>query len=123
MAYDLRGFARDLGSIDRVVAIAVGAATRKAAFDIQRGAQQAAPVDTGALRSSIGVDYSTGLDTISTRSGGSQTVEIGPSVHYGAYVELGTSRHGPQPYLAPAYDRVIPGYEAAIDAILGSVGL
>jgi HK97 gp10 family phage protein len=50
------------------------------------------PVDTGNLRSSL--NYSVG-DT---------DAEIGTSVEYAPYVELGTSRQSAQPYLRPALD-------------------
>ena len=48
------------------------------------------PVDTGRLRASI------------THDVGEDNVKIGTNVEYSAYVELGTSRQKPQPYLRPA---------------------
>jgi HK97 gp10 family phage protein len=79
----------------------------KTAADIERDAKIAAPVDTGNLRSSIS----------STVSG--LTAEIGPTANYGAFVEYGTARSGPQPYLRPAYDRHLPTFERAIERIGG----
>ena len=75
------------------------------------------PVDTGRLRNSIthttsgksGFDYTYsdnegnafvyGVGTPMTRE---KKVYIGTNVEYGAYVELGTSKQSPQPYLKPA---------------------
>lgn len=56
-----------------------------------------APVDTGALKASIGVD----IDGLSYAAG--------PTVEYGVYQELGTSEMAPQPFAAPAFDAVLPG--------------
>lgn len=51
-------------------------------------------VRTGRLRSSI--SWALGEDTLSIY------VDIGTNVEYAAYVELGTSRAKPYPYLRPA---------------------
>lgn len=66
---------------------------RKTARAIEADAKAMAPVDTGYLRSSISTTF-TGV-----------SAEVGPTAHYGIYVELGTSRMAAQPYLFPAADR------------------
>ncbi len=38
-------------------------------------------------------------------------------MRYGAWVENGTSKMQAQPYLRPATDAVLPGYEAALRQI------
>lgn len=70
----------------------------KSALDVKADAAGAAPVDTGALRSSI---------TVTSEGGGagSTSASISPGVNYGIYVELGTSRMAAQPYLFPALER------------------
>jgi HK97 gp10 family phage protein len=80
----------------------VGLVIRKVAADIERDAKGFAPVDTGALRSSIS-------STVRALS-----AEIGPTVHYGRYVEWGTSRMAPRAFMGPALDRNTPGFVAAI---------
>lgn len=50
------------------------------------------PVDTGNLKKSI------------TKQKTSEGWEIGPTMDYGLYVEIGTSRMAAQPYMAPASD-------------------
>ena len=55
-------------------------------------AKKACPVDTGRLRNSI---------THQVRPS-EKSVYIGTNVEYSAYVELGTSRMEPQPFLRPA---------------------
>lgn len=110
---EVRALARDInehaditaGKAEEIVAVA---GHRVAAI-----AQQLAPVDTGALRNSIGVDVE-GLG-----------FEAGPTVFYGDYVEQGTAPHlipnafgwgitvhhpgtPAEPYLGPAFDRVEP---------------
>lgn len=90
------------------------AAVAKTTADITGTARATAPVDTGALRNSI-------TGTVSV-SGAAVEGTVGPSVHYGGYVELGTSRMAPQPYLFPALERHAAGFEAAMRAITGFGG-
>lgn len=93
----------------------LSAAVRKTAFDIEADAKVLAPVDTGTLENSI--------STTITGDGrtGSIDAEIGPTAEYGSFVEYGTSRMGPQPYMAPAAERHIPGLEKAIGLLGGEV--
>lgn len=67
------------------------AVVAKVAFDVESRAKQAAPVDTGHLRASIG-----------TRKLGRLEHEIAASAHYAAYVELGTRYMTAQPFMGPA---------------------
>jgi len=74
----------------------VSALVRRAAFEIEARAKQLAPVRTGHLRNSIQTDVeSNGL-----------AAHVGTSVAYAAYVEFGTRRMAPRPYLAPAAEAV-----------------
>lgn len=82
---------------------------RRSAADVERLAKQNAPVDTGHLRGTISAEY-TGNGRHATFS-----AEIGPTAAYGAYVEFGTSRHAPQPYMYPAAERVEPEFVAALE--------
>lgn len=78
----------------------------KSGADLQRIAKRSAPVDTGNLRNSI---------TRTTTSRGDEiTTEVGPTVNYGRFVEYGTSRMRPQPYMMPAADAVEPGFIKAM---------
>lgn len=72
---------------------------RKVAKDIVRDAKLLAPVDTGNLKNSI-----THSDLRSIGHAGGE-VEIGPTANYGYFMEYGTSRVAPQPYMNPAADR------------------
>ena len=83
------------------------AALRKVAKDIERDAKILAPVDTGDLENSIST----------TISDAGMTAEIGPTVDYAIYQELGTSTQPPQAFLGPASDRHIPLLEQAIARI------
>ena len=108
-------FARHLRGTPKAVRQLAGVAVRKAAFDTARAARALSPVDTGNLRSSIGVTTDSGWrnDTL--------TATVGPTAHYGRYVEEGTSRMGPQPYMMPAADRHEPAFITAIQSIGGQV--
>ena len=68
------------------------------------------PVDTGRLRNSI-------TNQIDLHE---NAVYIGTNVEYGPYVELGTSRRHPQPYLKPAASEHGEEYRAILKSCLGS---
>ena len=93
------------------VGVRAAAATRKSGADITRDAKTLAPVDTGNLRASVGTEVS------GDGRRGVMTVSVGPTAAYGAYVEQGTSRMAAQPYLAPATQRHVPGWQAALEHV------
>jgi len=62
----------------------------KACLMVERDAKTLCPVDTGRLRSSI------------THEIEGTTGRVGTNVEYSRYVELGTEKQSPQPYLRPA---------------------
>lgn len=106
-----RDIQRNAGAVRRKTQTAM----RRGAIKTQGRAQVNAPVDTGALKSSIS---STVTD---------MAFEVGPEVNYGGYVETGTAGpypihnafgwgitvmhpgNAPEPYLGPAYDATLPG--------------
>lgn len=69
-------------------------------------AKSMCPVDTGTLQSSIGVSTEGNRATVSA------------DADYAAYVEFGTSKMAPQPYLMPAllgnYDAILSEMASAI---------
>ena len=113
--------------------------TQKNAIAIKELAQTLVPVDTYALRESIGVQMA-GNDAL-----------IGSDLHYAIYVEMGTGiyavngdgrktpwvyyyrgnkgPHGwrwtrgqkPQPYMVPAWHSITPAYLSQLKAELGKV--
>lgn len=111
MSDDLAALAADLTRASSDAQRKAGMAIRKSAHDLQARAQQLAPVDTGALKNSIGVDLSMGaLEAV-----------IGPTVNYAPYVEYGTRSMAPQPYMAPAADQVIPTLTQALEQLGGDI--
>lgn len=74
----------------------VGKDLARRAVRVETAAKRLAPVDTGRLRSSISRELG--------RDGRGLFAQIGTIVDYGPYVEFGTSRMRPQPYLRPALD-------------------
>jgi HK97 gp10 family phage protein len=77
----------------------------KTALDVEATAKQLAAVDTGAMRNSIGIDFEELAAT------------IGPTVNYAPYVEFGTSRQAPQPFMGPALDRHTAAFYLAMEQI------
>ena len=61
---------------------------------MQAKAQQKAPVDTGYLKRSIGLEF----------TDGGMSAEVEPTADYAPYVELGTRFMEAQPYLGPAFN-------------------
>lgn len=102
----VNALAVDLSGAGERVKPLVQVATVKAGTDIVADSKILAPVDTGNLAGSIGMD----LD--SDRLG----VTCGPTAEYGEYVERGTSKMAAQPYMAPSFDRNAPLWERAVQA-------
>ena len=99
-ATDLYGLAVDISKAADGFLPTARRIVQKTSADIKADAQAVAPVDTGNLRSSIGYETTVDASGISA--------EIGPTAAYGAYVEFGTSQHGPAAYMGPAFDRRAP---------------
>lgn len=62
--------------------------------EMQAKAQRNAPVDTGTLKRSIGLEI----------TDGGMTAEVRPTAEYSPYVEFGTRFMEAQPYLKPAFE-------------------
>ena len=115
MIVDLTQVNRIAADISRAAAGALPLArivVQKVCADTKRDAQAFAPVDTGALRSSI--SYETGADQ------GSVWGEVGPTVSYAPYVEYGTSRMAPYAYMGPAFDRHAGAFVDAMSQLPGA---
>ena len=100
---------QDLAGISGRVTPAVVKVIKDGGEAIAKRAKEIAPKGaTGNLRRSINSTFTAG-------GGGSEaTAEIGPTVFYGRFVEHGTSRMSPRPYLAPAADAESEGITEAI---------
>lgn len=104
LAVDLKG------APDKVLQLA-SMVVAKTAFDIEAYAKMMAPVDVGTLRNSINTQ----------NYPGSLTATVGPSVNYAAFVEYGTSRMRPQPYMRPAAERFEPIFHDAMYKVMSQV--
>ena len=69
---------------------------RQAKINVSKSPPEHPRVDTGRLRSSIIHNVTNDNNSIAT--------EIGTNVVYGKYLEFGTSRHSPYPWLFPAVE-------------------
>lgn len=74
---------------------AVRNAVSEAALACETTAKRATPVDTGRLRSSIGV----------TKESGGLAADVGTNVEYAPHVEYGTVNQTAQPFMKPAREK------------------
>ncbi len=114
-ASELNRLAVDLGGAGKRVGAGASAIVRKTGARVESEAKAFAPVDTGNLRNSIG------MDVISDGRSGAVEVEVGPTASYGIFVELGTSRMAPAAYLGPAFDRAVPDMVTALSRLAGDI--
>lgn len=114
-ASELTAFAAGLERKAKAAEFLVRGAVRKTTVDIAADAKASAPVDTGNLRNSI-----------QTSSAGSnaQVAQgiVQARANYSKFVEFGTSRTAPQPFLGPAGDKHMPKLEEAVGQILQKLG-
>lgn len=101
----------DLSTAGSRISAKASAVVRRSGQQLVAQAQRFAPVDTGALRSSIGVDF-TG-DGRSTE----MLATAGPTVSYAVFQEFGSSRIAPRAFMGPALDRVSGDFVAALEAL------
>lgn len=80
---------------------------RAATLRIEAEAKIGAPVDTGFLRNSIASSFPD-----------DQTGVVSVGAEYGIYVEMGTVHAPAQPFLLPAAERVMQGFEAELKKVL-----
>ena len=104
---DLLKLSADLGKASYEVTRKAQQVVAKTAHDVESTAKSLAAVDTGAMRNSIGT----------TITNGGLSAEIGPTASYGAYVEFGTRRMRPQPYMRPAADQHFPQFVEAVSRL------
>ena len=124
-----------LPEIAPLLQVVVGRLVRKSAFDIQALAAVLAPVDLGALKSSIYVVTKDSSD-YETHAAAAQSIRpdatVLPEVEapksptlaivavvmdYGIYQEFGTVYQPAQPYLTPAAEIVKPQFMAALSGL------
>ncbi len=87
----------DIGSwIQTNVTPKVRSAMVQASELVMDTAKSIVPVDTGRLRDSIDYQITEDAEQI--------TSIISPHTEYAAFVEFGTSRQSPSPYMRPAWD-------------------
>jgi len=83
-----------------------GAVLDKTAIDVEAGAKERAPVDTGALRSSLHTEKPDTFKRI-----------IADGVNYGVFNEYGTHKMGARPFLTPAVEIVRKPFAKAWEAL------
>jgi HK97 gp10 family phage protein len=84
-----------LPAMDPRMRQAAARVVKSTALQCEALAKTKAPVDTGALRTSIQAQPETELSWV-----------VGPGVDYAIYVEYGTVHMVPQPYMTPAAEQL-----------------
>lgn len=105
----MRRVAADLSEQAETLVPRASAVVRKVAFDTEADAKVLAPVDTGMLRNSI----------TTAVTGDGLTAAVVATASYAPFVELGTSRQAPQPFMGPATDRNTPKFHEAMSQLGG----
>lgn len=98
---------RELDRIIRDAPVKAEKALSAAAFQVRAVAQTLAPVDTGALKNSIGTERKSRF-----------TYWVADGVEYGIYQEFGTSRMAAQPFMVPAVEQVSKDFERMLSEIV-----
>jgi HK97 gp10 family phage protein len=88
---------------------ALAVVVEETAAEIEAGAKERVPVDTGYLRGSISHEA----------KGLSGSVSVGAD--YGFWVEVGTEHRSPRPYLTPAVEGEKESFQQRIKKRLGEV--
>jgi len=102
----LRELEDKLSRLDEKLKRALEEALEEIAEKIRDDAKSFAPVDTGSLRKSIRVEREGELQfSVVAGDGGVINPRTGREVDYAGYVEFGTSRMSPQPYMQPALEK------------------
>ena len=108
---DLTRFAEDLRENADTLARRASQVVRKAALDTMADAKTLAPVDTGNLRNSITTDARQG-DLVAV---------VEATADYAAYIEWGTSKMQPQPFMRPSQDRNTEPFMQALAQLIEEV--
>lgn len=106
MSNDFHRLASWLGTHADGIGARMGVATQKTVTDTVNLARAQSPVDTGNLRASITGSTEIGASTVAG--------EVMAGAHYAVYVENGTSRMAPQPFMRPAQEATTPAWLQAI---------
>lgn len=97
---------RNLDLTNKKIAKEVQEQVGKSALNVQYEAKRRCPVDTGALRRSITVEFI-----------GKMSARVGPHMPYAPFVELGTRKMRAKPFLTPAFEQERPKFLAELKKI------
>lgn len=105
---DLAKWAADLDRDADTLTERASLVVRKTAFDTAADAQAFAPVDTGFLRNSVGVEV----------TNGGLRAEVAATANYAPFIEYGTRFMGPKPFMSPARQRNTPSFYAGMEQVV-----
>lgn len=98
----------NMSQINQELAKKIARALEAVGATAEAYAKELCPVDTGRLRDSI------------TYSVNDNTVYLGSDVEYAPYVEFGTHKQKPQPFMSPAMQDHLDEYKAILEDFLQS---
>lgn len=107
---EIRRFERDVEVGSAEATKEVRDTVRWATLATESGGKQRAAVLTGFMRNSITSDF------VGSNKDVAQG-ETGPEANYAKFVEDGTERQAPQPFMGPAADEVEPAFYERLERI------
>jgi len=96
--YGIKETLAALDGLEKTFIPKIVAAMQKCVLKVEADAKKMCPVRTGRLRASIS-------SAIAAITRDVIQGQVGAAVHYAIYVELGTSKMAPRPYLYPALEK------------------
>jgi HK97 gp10 family phage protein len=117
----IKGLQKAFSSYSKTKTEELRDATNSASLNVDREAKRNAPVDTGRLRASIHAVPANTFDSETNERTGDLEALVTTNVTYAPFMEHGTFRLSPRPFMFPAWEAERPKYIAEVKKILARI--